>query len=72
MPNSIGAYVRTALNEGTKPCQEQDKRNKAFAEKYKATHSWCQLTITENIVAWKVLAKSGIIFFLRRCLEKAY
>ncbi len=32
MPESIGAYVREALNKGTQPCRDSDRRNKAFAE----------------------------------------
>ena len=76
MPNSIGAYVRTALNEGTKPCQEQDKRNKAFAEKFKATHSWCELTITEKYCRMEGVGKEWYYFLpeemFRESLLNAY
>ena len=48
MPESIGAYVRKALNEGIKPCRESDRRNKSFAEKLKLERNWRELIITEK------------------------
>jgi hypothetical protein len=48
IPESIGAYVRSALNNGTQPCRENDLRNKAFAEEFKRQMGWHQLTITEK------------------------
>jgi hypothetical protein len=48
MPDSMGAYVRTALNNGTRPCTESDKRNKAFAASFKEIKQWRDLTITEK------------------------
>ncbi|WP_068470655.1 hypothetical protein [Candidatus Protochlamydia phocaeensis] len=48
MPQSIGAYVRGALNKGTQPCRENDCRNKAFADEFKRQYGWSELTITEK------------------------
>ena len=48
LPKSLGAYVRDALNKGTQPCREIDKRNKVFAEKFKKQMGWSALTITEK------------------------
>lgn len=48
LPASIGAYVREALNQGTQPCREADRRNKAFAEQFKKQRNWSALTITEK------------------------
>jgi hypothetical protein len=48
MPISIGAYVREALNKGTQPCRENDRKNKAFAEQFKKQMGWSDLTIREK------------------------
>lgn len=48
MPESIGAYVRSALDNAIQPCREEDLKNKAFAEQFKRHHRWGELTITER------------------------
>lgn len=48
MPQSIGAYVRDALNKGIRPCMEADKRNKAFADSFKHAKNWTELTLTDK------------------------
>lgn len=48
IPDSLGAYVRKALNTGLKPCQEVDQHNKNFARSFKTANKWSDLTITEK------------------------
>ena len=48
IPKSLGAYVREALNKGTQPCRESDRKNKAFAEHFKKQVGWSELTTTEK------------------------
>jgi hypothetical protein len=48
IPESIGAYVRDALNKGTQPCLESHFRNKDFAEQFKRQMKWSELVITEK------------------------
>jgi hypothetical protein len=48
MPESIGAYVREALNKGIQPCREVDVKNKAFAEHFKKQVGWGNLIFTEK------------------------
>jgi hypothetical protein len=47
-PRSMGAYVRNALNKDLRPCLEEDKSNKLFAEEFKKHVNWSNLTITER------------------------
>ena len=57
LPISIGAYVKAALNKGTQPCREADRRNKAFAEQFKRQVGWSELTITEKYCRAEELGK---------------
>ena len=57
MPNSVGAYVRAALDNGTQPCRESDNINKAFAENFKNQFGWSELTITEKYCRAEQLGK---------------
>ena len=53
----MGAYVREALNKGTQPCRESDRRNKAFAEHFKKQVGWSELTITEKYCRAEMIGK---------------
>jgi hypothetical protein len=57
MPQSIGAYVREALNKGTQPCRESDFRNKAFAEQFKKQMGWSELKIKEKYCRLEEIGK---------------
>lgn len=48
LPQSIGAYVREALNKSLQPCRETDRRNKTFSEQFKKQMNWRELKITEK------------------------
>jgi DNA-binding Lrp family transcriptional regulator len=57
MPESIGGYVRNALNQGLQPCREMDLRNKSFAEEFKQKMNWAELVITEKYCSAKNIGK---------------
>jgi hypothetical protein len=57
MPESIGGYVRNALNQGLQPCREMDLRNKSFAEEFKQKMNWADLVITEKYCSAKNIGK---------------
>jgi len=60
MPESIGAYVRAALDKGTQPCRESDNRNKAFAIRFKNEFGWTELTITEKYCRAEQIGKEWL------------
>ena len=70
-PDSIGAYVRKALNDGTQPCLASNLRNKAFAENFKKLNHWHDLTITEKYCRVEGYGKSGITTFQKPSSKKA-
>jgi len=57
VPKNIGAYMRDALNKGTRPCRDSDRRNKAFSEQFKKQAGWSGLTITEKYCRAEELGK---------------
>lgn len=57
LPQSIGAYVRHALNKNLRPFEELDLKNKNFAENFKLLNELKNLTIREKYCRAEGLGK---------------